>query len=236
MKNKDLDIDRRYHVVFSKKCENEIKNKILKHYGQESLEEVFTQVQLKYVGYLKSWRKDLGGKNNFHNGVGGTYDSIALMCYYVVCKEQTSLAEIEEMEGNLCLSAFKKLKFVNCNHKIWKKMMYKAFIKAKKECDKWNDYKMNVAPYEKNNPIYYEFTFCPIVQFAKENNLLEVMPALCNQDFKAMEFIHAKLVRKSTCSNGAVCDYTIYGDKDIRLKDQIEYVDESGYRRNKPKL
>ena len=172
---------------------------------------------MKYVEYLKSWRKDLGGKNNFHNGVGGTYDSIALMCYYVVCKEQTSLAEIEEMEGNLCLSAFKKLKFVNCNHKIWKKMMYKAFIKAKKECDKWNDYKMNVAPYEKNN-------------------LLEVMPALCNQDFKAMEFIHAKLVRKNTCSNGAVCDYTIYGDKDIRLKDQIEYVDESGYRRNKPKL
>ena len=51
-----------------------------------------------------------------------------------------------------------------------------------------------------------------------------------------MEFIHAKLVRKNTCSNGAVCDYTIYGDKDIRLKDQIEYVDESGYRRNKPKL
>ena len=121
------------------------------------------------------------------------------------------------MEGNLCLSAFKKLKFVNCNHKIWKKMMYKAFIKAKKECDKWNDYKMNVAPYEKNN-------------------LLEVMPAICNPDFKAIEFIHAKLVRKSTCSNGAVCDYTTYGDKDIRLKDQIEYVDESGYRRNKPKL
>lgn len=115
-------------------------------------------------------------------------------------------------------------------------MMYKAFIKAKKECDKWNDYKMNVAPYEKNNPIYYEFTFCPIVQFAKKNNLLEVMPAICNPDFKAIEFIHAKLVRKSTCSNGAVCNYTIYGDKDIRLKDQIEYVDESGYRRNKPKL
>ena len=58
------------------------------------------------------------------------------------------------MEGNLCLSAFKKLKFVNCNHKIGKKMMYKAFIKAKKWCDKLNDYKMNVAPYEKNNPIY----------------------------------------------------------------------------------
>lgn len=36
------------------------------------------------------------------------------------------------MEGNLCLSAFKKLKLVNCNNKIWKKMMYKAFIKAKK--------------------------------------------------------------------------------------------------------
>ena len=32
---------------------------------------------------------------------GGTYDCIALMAYYTVCKEVTSLAEIEEMESAL---------------------------------------------------------------------------------------------------------------------------------------
>lgn len=64
---------------------------------------------------FKDWRTDLGGKKNFHNGTGGTYDCIALMAYYVICKSVTNLDEIEEMEGNLFLPAFRKLKFVNVN-------------------------------------------------------------------------------------------------------------------------
>jgi len=28
--------------------------------------------------------------------------------------------------------------------------MYKAFVRAKSGCDKWHDYEMTVAPYEKN--------------------------------------------------------------------------------------
>ena len=56
---------------------------------------------------------------------------------------------------------------------------------------------------------------------------------MCNPDYKAMELIHAKLVRTTTCSNGDKCDYTIYGDKDDRLNDHEEYVDKDGYRRNK---
>ena len=51
---------------------------------------------------------------------------------------------------------------------------------CKKQCDKWGDYRMYVAPYDKDQPIYYEFTTCPAAEFAKEHGLLEVMPALCN--------------------------------------------------------
>lgn len=46
-------------------------------------------MQLKYVDYLKDWRTDLGGKSSFHNGAGGTYDCIAIMTYYAVCKDVT---------------------------------------------------------------------------------------------------------------------------------------------------
>lgn len=109
---------------------------------------MWTQVQLQYADFLKDWRTDLGGGKNFHNGAGGTYDCIALMAYYVVCKSVTSLEEIEEM---------------------------------------------NVAPYQKDKPIYYEFTKCPIAEFAQKHDLLEVMPALCNPDYTAMELIHARL-------------------------------------------
>ncbi len=31
--------------------------------------------------------------------------------------------------------------------------MYKAFLKAKSMCDKWNDYKMIVSKFENDKPI-----------------------------------------------------------------------------------
>ncbi|MFR5869057.1 MAG: L-2-amino-thiazoline-4-carboxylic acid hydrolase [Acutalibacteraceae bacterium] len=185
------------------------------------------------MDFLKDWRTDLGGKKNFHNGKGGTYDFIALMAYYVVCKEVANLSEIEEMEGNLFLTAFRKLKFVNANRPFIKKLLYRAFSNAKKQCDTWGDFEMHIAPFEKDQPIYYEFTACPTAEFAKKHDLLEVMPALCNPDFEAMELIHARLVRKTTCSNGCKCDYTICGDRDEFLNAHPEYRDEAGYRRNR---
>ncbi len=91
---------------------------------------------------------------------------------------------------------------------------------------------MSVYPYIKDGPIIYEFTTCSIAEFAKENNLLEALSAMCNADFAAMECIHAKLVRKAPCGNGCVCDYAIYGDKDARLAER-KYIDLEGYRRNR---
>ena len=233
MKDEALVFNRECHVLYSKPCKKEIQEKIALHYPDGQREEVWTKVQLQYADFLKDWRTDLGGKKNFHNGVGGNYDCIALMAYYVVCKDVTSLAEIEQMEGNLFLPAFRKLRFVNVNHPLIKRLLYLAFSNAKRQCDKWGDFKMNLAPFDKNEPIYYEFTECPTAEFAKKHGLLEVMPALCNPDFEGMELIHARLVRKTTCSNGCKCDYTICGDREDYGKQHPEYRDEMGYRRNR---
>ena len=114
----------------------------------------------------------MGGKKNFYNSVGGTYDCIAIMSYYAVCKAVTSFCEIEE---NLILPSFRKLKFVNCNKPFWKKLMHMAFLRAKAGCDKWHDYEMTVVPYDKAKPIYYEFTDCPAAEFAIRNSLTAIM-------------------------------------------------------------
>ena len=234
MKDNELKFDRSCHVLYSKPCKRLMQEKIALHYPPERREAVWERVQRQYADFLSDWRTDLGGKKNFHNGPGGNYDCVALMAYYVVCKEVTSLAEIEEMEGNLFLPSFRKLsKFVNCNRPLFKKLMYRAFLNAKKQCDKWGDFKMDVAPFSADKPIYYEFTECPTAEFAKAHGLLEVMPALCNPDFEGMELIHARLVRKTTCANDCRCDYTICGDQDPYLKEHPEYRDEAGYRRNR---
>lgn len=233
MKDNELQFDRSCHVVYSKSCKEQIQKKIALHYPPGQREEIWERVQRQYIDYLSDWRTDLGGAKNFHNGAGGTYDCIALMSYYTVCKAVTCLAEIEEMEGELFLPSFRRLaKFVDCNRPFWRRLLYMAFASSKKKCDRWGDYRMSVAPYKKDKPIYYEFTACPVAEFAKRHNLLEVMPALCNPDYTGMELIHARLIRKTTCSNGSRCDYTICGDRDEYAKVHLEYVDEQGYRRN----
>ena len=114
---------------------------------------------------------------NFHNGRGGTYDCIALMSYFKVCRSVTSLKEIEEMEGALFLPAFKILhRFVNCNRPFWKHMMQRSFMTAKSKCDQWHDYEMHVAPFDNDKPIYYEFTHCPSQNLRKSTICLRSCP------------------------------------------------------------
>lgn len=233
MKDNELQFDRTCHVLYSKPCKTEIKKKIALHYPLSEQESVWEKIQLKYADFLSDWRTDLGGRKNFHNGAGGTYDCIAIMSYYVVCRTVASFYEIEEMEENLVLPSFRRLKLVDSNKSFWRKLLYKAFISAKAGCGKWHDYEMSVAPYEKDKPIYYEFTACPVAEFAAKHGLTDIMPALCNADFASMELIHARLVRKTTCANGFKCDFTICGDKDPYLNDHPEYRDEAGYRRNR---
>ena len=132
MKDSELQFDRTCHVLYTKPCKKQIQAKIALHYPPERREEVWTRVQRQYADFLSDWRTDLGGKKNFHNGRGGNYDCIALMAYYVVCRDATNLAEIEEMEGALFLPAFRKLRFVNCNRPFFKKLLYRAFCNAKK--------------------------------------------------------------------------------------------------------
>ena len=234
MKDRELQFDHTCHVLYSRRCKKQMQARIALHYPKARQESVWEQMQKQYVAFLSDWRTDLGGKRNFHNSAGGTYDCIALMAYYTVCRDVTSLAEIEEMEETIFLPSFRVLsRLVNCNKPFFKKLMYKSFLSAKKRCDQWHDYEMHIAPFDKHRPIYYEFTACPAAEFAKQHDLLEVMPALCNVDYTAMELIHAKLVRKTTCANGCKCDYAICGDSDSYASAHPEYRDAAGYRRNR---
>lgn len=111
MKDKKLLFDRKCHVLYSKPCKREIRAKIALHYPEAEREAIWEKVQRQYADFLSDWRTDLGGKRNFHNGVGGTYDCIAIMSYYTACNPVTSFREIEEMEENLILPIFRRLRF-----------------------------------------------------------------------------------------------------------------------------
>ena len=101
MKDNELQFERSCHVLYSGPCKKEIRARIAQHYPEAEREAVWERVQRQYVDFLSDWRTDLGGKKNFHNGSGGTYDCIAILSYYVACRDVTSFREIEEMEEAL---------------------------------------------------------------------------------------------------------------------------------------
>ena len=76
MKDKTLLFDRKCHVLYSKPCKKEIRAKIALHYSESEQEAVWERVQRQYAELLSDWRTDLGGKKNFHNGVGGQTTSL----------------------------------------------------------------------------------------------------------------------------------------------------------------
>ena len=79
MNDDQLQFDRTCHVIYSRPCKAEIREKIAHHYPESQREAVWERVQMQYVDFLSDWRTDLGGEKNFHNGPGGNCDCIALM-------------------------------------------------------------------------------------------------------------------------------------------------------------
>lgn len=84
--------------------------------------------------------------------------------------------------------------------------------KTKKHTDEWiGNYHLNVSTYDKEKGIRYEFTTCPIADFAKQHGYTHLMPAMCNPDYPMFEAMHGGLIRKSTCCQWPMLRLLDYG-------------------------
>ena len=62
--------------------------------------------------------------------------------------------------------------------------------------------------------VCYHFTQCPLNDFAREQDLLDVLPVMCDVDYLTCELMHGKLYREHTLATGGpVCDYLMRGDR-----------------------
>lgn len=61
---------------------------------------------------------------------------------------------------------------------------------------------------------YYHFTRCPMEKYAREHDLLDVLPVCCDIDYESARLYHAKLHREQTLATGGeICDYWFVPDK-----------------------
>ena len=232
MREEDLIFDRTRHACYSKTAKKVILDRLKKQFPKDEAENLWEKIQLRYVEYLKTLPY-LGGPKGNHNGTGGTYDCIALFAYYEVLDRKPSIQEIYDMNNEIFLPPFQRLgKLFDINHPWQLKLMNFIFAMTAKNDQKQESacpagYIMRTEPFHQG--IHYRFEQCPIAEFAKANDLLEIMPAICNGDYPAMELLHAGLIRRTTCANGSECDYWIVGDQSPYLKKYPKKTDDKGY-------
>lgn len=133
MDEKSLNYDRKKHVCYSKKVKEVIQEHLHMHYSTEEAMELWEKIQLQYVEFLKDLPY-LGGKRCTHNGVGGTYDCIAIFAYYEVQDQKPSVEELYEMNNQTFLPSFKILgKIVNANKPFLLRLMNVVFVSTAKK-------------------------------------------------------------------------------------------------------
>ena len=227
---KSVYIDLKKHILISKEMENVIKKHLSEKYSKNEVELFWKKIIQQYAVFLKDL-PDFGGKKSRHNGPGGTYDCISLFAYYEVLNHEPSLEELYQMNCEVFLPEFKKMAgIVNANKSFLRRLLHLAFVMtAKTDENRDGGYIMKVEPYNKKEGVRYRFERCPIAEFAKNHGYLNIMPAFCNSDYPAMEYINATLIRKHTCANSDICDYWIVGDKSIEAKEHPRKTDNDGY-------
>ena len=225
-----IQIDLKKHILISKEMEAVIKKHLSDKYSKDAVGVYWKKILQQYAVFLKDL-PDFGGKKSRHNGPGGTYDCISLFAYYEVLNREPSLEELYQMNCEVFLPEFKKMAgIVNANKSFLRRLLHLAFVMtAKTDEGRDGGYIMKVEPYNKEEGVRYRFERCPIAEFAKSHGYLNIMPAFCNSDYPAMEYINAALIRKHTCANSDACDYWIVGDKSQEAKEHPRKTDRDGY-------
>lgn len=217
------------HLPISKEMESVMKKHLSEKYTKPETDNKWKNILAQYEAFIKDL-PDFGGKKSRHNGPGGTYDCIALFAYYEALEHKPDMKELYEMNCEVFLPAFKKMAgIVNANRPLLRRALRLAFaLTARTDEGRVGGYIMKVEPYSKDG-VRYQFYRCPIAEFAKTHGYLNIMPAFCNSDYPAMEYINAALIRKHTCANSDVCDYWIVGDKSKMAEEHPKKTDEQGY-------
>ena len=234
MDEKALQFDRKKHLCYSPAARAMIQEHLQVRFSPSEAESVWERVQLQYVKFLED-TPYLGGKKCTHNGVGGTYDCIAMFAFYEVLEDKPSLEELYEMSSELFLPPFRRLgRLVSLNNPLVRRLVHFSFCRCaagdkKLEASCPTGYLMRVEPYDPKSGPRYHFDRCPVAEFARAHGLLHIMPALCNGDYPAMAALHGTLLRNHTCSNDSLCDYWIVGDRNSCAKKYPLKTDRDGY-------
>lgn len=215
MKDKDLPIDRSKHVLYTKKAKKCVQKLLHRYYNDQTAENLWEKVQLKYAEFLKD--EPALGRAKITVSI---YDPILIFAWYDVVPDKPSIEEIQQDVYDCFMGSFDTLgKVFNLNRKLDSRLASRIFKKTSDTREKEikelpASFRMGSYSYDaENRVICYSFTQCPNAEFAKRHHMEHVLPMMCNCDHFAMQKLHATLIREGTCITSDCCDYCIVGDK-----------------------
>ena len=202
-------------------------------YGLEQADEIWEKVRRQYAEWLSAL-PDYGGKRNGH--ARAIYGGLLVFALYVSLPDQPPVCELQDFVQRLFMSPFTRLgRIFNLNRAADMWLIDKIFRlsgnRDRRDIRTWSAGFVNVdIPYDhEHHAARYCFTQCPNAAFARTHGLLHVLPLLCNSDFFGIEELNGRLIRRSTCGNGDVCDYLVVGRCNPIAAEYKTVTDEQGF-------
>ena len=215
MKDTDLPIDYKKHVLYTEKAKNCVQKLLRRYYDEQTAAELWERIQLKYAEFLED-EPALGGVKM----TVSIYDPILIFAWYAVIPDKPPLEEVQQDVYDCFMNGFDKLgKVFDLNRKPDMRLANRIFKKTgelrKKEIKEFPaSFRMGSYSFDKRSGVVrYSFTQCPNAEFAKRHHMESVLPLMCNCDHLAMQKLHATLIREGTCVTSDHCNYCIVGDK-----------------------
>ena len=212
---------------------SEVKNWLNDRYGAEEGSRLWEAVAKQYDTYLADL-PDYGGKKNAH--ALAIYGSIVIFSMYPLLPDHPPVEELQDFVTNLFMSGFVKLgKIFNLNRNLDIRLINKVFhVIGKKDQKQYEQYPAtfcNISePYDKkHHAARYHFSQCPNADFAREHDLMYVLPLFCNSDYWGISQVHGTLIRCGTCGNSDKCDYCVVGSENPMAKEYEIVKDENGF-------
>ena len=212
---------------------SEVKKWLNTRYGAEEGQKIWAAVSDQYNKYLEEI-PDYGGKKSSH--ALAIYGSIIIFSLYPLLPDHPPVEELQEFVTNLFMAGFVKMGKIfnlNRNFDMWliDKVFHKIGKKDQKQYEKYPASFCNISEdYDKkNHAARYHFSQCPNAEFAKEHDLMHVLPLFCNSDYWGISQIHGTLIRCGTCGNSDKCDYCVVGSENPMAKEYEIVKDEAGF-------
>lgn len=179
----------------------------------------------------------VGDKDNMMSK--NVYQSYCMFELYEAMERKLTTEDLQELTdiyfGQSMAHMPKNLSFGTTAVKFWAGLFHKylagyaARANARKGGEWSNTWGVKVNPDGRETGLAFNLAGCPLADFARKHDMMNILPFLCNIDHRTAEAFGMKLFRDKTVSNGdSECVYWIVSQKSKEADSFVNEKNQAG--------